>query len=76
MVEMEKTGPLDIGKDTNATQLEELKKTITVDVVTPTNDTPKVPVTTVVQLTNTTFEGMAGAFPRNVRNAAYKDFMA
>lgn len=31
MVEMEKTGPLDIGKDTNATQLEELKKTITVD---------------------------------------------
>jgi CubicO group peptidase (beta-lactamase class C family) len=30
----------------------------------------------VVQLTNTTFEGMAGAFPRNVRNAAYKDFMA
>jgi hypothetical protein len=31
MVEMEKTDPLDIGKDTNATQLEELKKTITVD---------------------------------------------
>lgn len=28
------------------------KKTITVDVVTPTGDTPKVPVTTVVQLTN------------------------
>lgn len=28
----------------------------------------------VVQLTNTTFEGMAGAFPRDVRNAAYKDF--
>lgn len=28
------------------------KKTITVDVVTPTNDTPKVPVTTVVQLTD------------------------
>lgn len=27
----------------------------------------------VVQLTNTTFEGMAGAFPRDVRNAAYKD---
>jgi hypothetical protein len=31
MVDMEKTEPLDIGKDTNATQLEELKKTITVD---------------------------------------------
>jgi CubicO group peptidase (beta-lactamase class C family) len=30
----------------------------------------------VVQLTNTTFEGMAGAFPRDVRNAAYKDFGA
>jgi len=28
----------------------------------------------VVQLTNTTFEGMAGAFPRDVRNAAYRDF--
>jgi CubicO group peptidase (beta-lactamase class C family) len=27
----------------------------------------------VVQLTNTTFEGMAGAFPRDVRNAAYRD---
>lgn len=27
-----------------------------------------------VQLTNTTFEGMAGAFPRDVRNAVYKDF--
>ncbi|WP_338758819.1 serine hydrolase domain-containing protein [Massilia sp. METH4] len=28
----------------------------------------------VVQLTNTAFEGMAGAFPRDVRNAAYRDF--
>lgn len=28
----------------------------------------------VVQLTNTTFEGMAGTFPRDVRNAAYRDF--
>jgi hypothetical protein len=31
MVDMEKTESPDIGKDTNATQLEELKKTITVD---------------------------------------------
>jgi hypothetical protein len=31
MVGAEKTEPLDIGKDTNATQLEELKKSITVD---------------------------------------------
>ncbi|QGZ42056.1 CubicO group peptidase (beta-lactamase class C family) [Pseudoduganella flava] len=29
----------------------------------------------VVQLTNTAFEGMAGMFPRDVRNAAYKDFI-
>jgi hypothetical protein len=31
MANAEKTEPLEIGKDTNATQLEELKKTITVD---------------------------------------------
>lgn len=31
MVDAEKTEPIDIGKDTNAAQLEELKKTITVD---------------------------------------------
>jgi hypothetical protein len=31
MADAEKTEPLEIGKDTNATQLEELKKTITVD---------------------------------------------
>lgn len=31
MVGAEKTEPIDIGKDTNAAQLEELKKTITVD---------------------------------------------
>jgi hypothetical protein len=31
MVGAEKTDPIDVGKDANATQLEELKKTITVD---------------------------------------------